>query len=86
MKLFEHTGGRWLGKRRDYKMPEVTTPYIDPPSQEKEAVTIYSIGVTDQGTHMTFIMGHTTLTMTKIGCEQLIEQLEVFKNQLKVLD
>jgi len=80
-------------KKPDYsnvvKFPEqvkVPETYVEPPSQEKEAVTIYSIGVTDQGTHMTFKMGHTTLTMTKIGCEQLIEQLEVFKNQLKVLD
>jgi hypothetical protein len=28
-------------------------------------------------------MGYTTLTMTKQGCQQLIEQLEVFKNQLR---
>jgi hypothetical protein len=44
---------------------------------------MYSIGVTSDGTHMTFKMGYTTLTMTKQGCQQLIEQLEVFKNQLR---
>jgi hypothetical protein len=28
-------------------------------------------------------MGYTTLTMNKKGCQDLIDQFEVFKNQLK---
>lgn len=75
-------------KRPDYsnvvKFPEkVSAPYIEPPKREVEPTTMYSIGTTTEGTHMTFKMGYTTLTMTKQGCEYLIEQLEVFKNQLR---
>ena len=72
-------------KRPDYsnvvKFPN-QVPYIEPPSREVEPTSMYSIGTTAEGTHMTFKMGYTTLTMTKQGCEYLIEQLEVFKNQL----
>lgn len=63
------------------QFPETKTPYIEPPKRTPEAV--YSIGVTAEGTHMTFSMGYSTLTMTQKGCEDLIAQLEVFKNQLK---
>jgi hypothetical protein len=59
-----------------------TSPYIKPP-EKSTPDEIYSIGVTGEGTHMTFRVGYTTLTMTKLGCEQLIEQLELFKNQLQ---
>lgn len=76
----------WFGRKPDYnnvvKFPE-HVPCIAPPKREVEPETIYSIGATAEGTHMTFKMGYTTLTMTKQGCQELIEQLEVFKNQLK---
>ena len=76
-------------KRPDYsnvvKFPEkVPAPYIEPPKREYEPEAIYSIGTTAEGTHMTFRLGYTTLTMTKQGCQDLIDQLEVFKNQLRV--
>ena len=73
-------------KKREYsnvvQFPEkVPYPYIEPP--EKIAPeAIYSIGATSEGTHMTLRMGYTTLTMTKQGCQDLIDQLEVFKNKL----
>ena len=61
-------------------VPEAkAVPYIEPPKKEQE---YYSIGVTSEG-KMTFKTGITTLTMTRKGCEDLIEQLTVFKNQLK---
>lgn len=72
-------------KRPDYsnvvKFPDV--PYVAPPKKEIEHESMYSIGTTSEGTHMTFKMGYVTLTMTKVGCQQLIDQLEVFKNQLR---
>jgi hypothetical protein len=68
-------------KRPTYSEP---VPYIETPKKEYEPKTVYSIGATAEGTHITFKMGYTTLTMNKKGCEDLIEQLEVFKNQLKV--
>jgi len=73
-------------KRPDYsnvvKFPAPMTPYIESPKEEPSPEAIYSIGVTAEGSHMTLKMGHTTLTMTKTGCQNLIDQLEVFKNQL----
>ena len=62
-------------------VPYVEPPnYVEPPKQEKEQ-EYYSIGVTSEG-KMTFKTGGTTLTMTRKGCEDLIEQLTVFKNQM----
>ena len=80
----------WLTRGKDYsnviKFPEPnatpTTPYITP-AKKSMPDELYSIGVTAEGTHMTFRVGYTTLTMTKLGCKQLIEQLELFKNQLQ---
>jgi hypothetical protein len=72
-------------KKPDYsnvvKFP-APAPYIVPPPQEKEAETMYSIGVTNDN-HMTLKMGYSTLTMTKAGCHNLIVQLQVFKDQLR---
>jgi len=79
----------WFGRKDDYsnvvKFPDKVspTPYIAPPTpKEVQPDAVYSIGVTAEGTHMTFTMGYSTLTMTKTGCQNLIDQLEVFKNQL----
>jgi hypothetical protein len=72
-------------KKPDYKnvvslFPEpAAVPYIEPPKEKEQEY--YSIGVTSEG-KMTFKTGITTLTMTRQGCEDLIEQLTVFKNQM----
>ena len=62
----------------EYKMPEPVS-YVEPPKEKEQEY--YSIGVTSEG-KMTFKTGITTLTMTRKGCEDLIEQLTVFKNQM----
>lgn len=64
----------------EYKMPKVSE--VEP----KEPKICYSIGATAEGTHVAFTLGYSTLTMNKTGCQQLIDQLEVFKNQLVVKD
>lgn len=64
------------------KFPD-PVPYVTPPTREVDPDPIYSIGATSDRSRMTFKLGHTTLTMNKIGCQHLIEQLEVFKNQLQ---
>lgn len=74
-------------KKREYsnvvQFPEKSPyPQIEPPKRYVEPNSIYTIGPTGEGTHMTLTMGYTTLTMTKQGCQELIDQLEVFKNQL----
>ena len=72
-------------KKSDYKnvvplFPEPkTVPYVQPPKEKEQEY--YSIGVTSEG-KMTFKTGMVTLTMTRKGCEDLIEQLTVFKNQM----
>ena len=42
----------------------------------------YTIGITSEG-RIALKIGYSTLTMSKAGCEDLIEQLEVFVKQLK---
>jgi hypothetical protein len=76
----------WFGRKPDYtnvvKFPEqvkAQAPYIEPP--EKLEQEYYSIGITSEN-RMTFKMGYSTLTMNRQGVEHLIEQLEVFLNQL----
>ena len=76
-------------KKRDYsnvvKFPEVKTPYIVPDAPEPpkpEAKIFYRIGATDKN-RVAFSMGHMEITMTKLGCQNMIDQLEVFMNQLE---
>ena len=59
------------------------TPYVDPvPAPKKESKTYYTMGLTDDN-RVSFQMGYTTLTMNDIGVQQLIDQLEFFKNKLE---
>ena len=76
-------------KKTDYsnvvKFPEVKTPYIVPDAPEPkapEAKIFYRIGVTDKN-RVAFSMGMSEITMTKLGCQQMIEQIEVFMNQIE---
>lgn len=68
------------------KFPEIPkVPYLVPPAPpepEKPARIFYRIGVTDNN-RVAFSMGQSEITMTKLGCEQMIEQIEVFMNQLR---
>jgi hypothetical protein len=57
----------------------VNTPYVEPPKVEE---TYYSIGVTSEN-RITLKTGYSTLTMNRKGCENLIQQLEVFMKQLE---
>jgi hypothetical protein len=74
-------------KKRDYsnvvKFPAPqATPYIEPPiPQEKEATVHYTIGHTDDN-RIVFKIGYTTLTMTHQGVQMLIDQLELYRNQM----
>jgi hypothetical protein len=70
-----------VGKIYKFPEPKPAIPYVVPPTT-RTPESIYSIGVTAENTHITFTIGYTTLTMTKKGCQDLIDQLEVFKNQL----
>jgi hypothetical protein len=56
-------------------------PYVEPPKQEKDPTTYYSIGHTDDN-RVTLSMGYTKLTMSYLGVQHLIDQLELYQSQL----
>jgi hypothetical protein len=60
-----------------------TVPYIVPPvpEPEKPARVFYRLGVTDNN-RVALSMGMSEITMTKAGVENLIQQLQVFRDQL----
>jgi hypothetical protein len=57
------------------ELPEPT------PKPEKVSKTYYTFGLTDDN-RVSFAMGYTTLTMNAAGVDQLITQLEFFRDQL----
>jgi hypothetical protein len=72
-------------KKRDYSnvvpMFPDQVPFVEPTPTEKDPTTYYSIGHTDDN-RVTLRMGYTTLTMNYDGVQNLIDQLELYKNQL----
>jgi len=75
----------WMKMKKDEKVipfPEPkSVPYIAPPEPKKEPKTYYTFGITDDN-RVTFTIGYTTLTMTKLGVQNLIEELEFFKGRV----
>jgi hypothetical protein len=78
----------WFKKNKDsgnvidFPAPK-SVPYIEPPKEpEKPATVFYRLGVTDKN-RLAFQMGYSEITMNKAGVENLIKQLEVFKEQLQ---
>ena len=75
---------------RKNKMPKNVVPFpalkavapVEPPApKEKDPTTYYSIGHTDDN-RVTLRMGYTTLTMNYHGVQNLIDQLELYQQQL----
>lgn len=56
-------------------------PEVQPPKEEKPATTFYRIGVTSNN-RVSFQMGYSEITMNKQGVDNLIKQLELFRDQL----
>jgi len=59
---------------------EVNNPYI-PPEPEKPATTYYRLGITSNG-RVSFQMGYSEITMNAGGIDNMIAQLEVFRDQI----
>lgn len=58
------------------------TPYIEPPpAPEKPAHTYYRLGLTDNN-RVSLTMGYSEVTFSAAGVDNLIAQLEVFRNQI----
>lgn len=74
-------------RKREYsnvvKFPESKetpkVPYIEPPVNPTKV--FYRIGVRDDNT-VSLQVGYSELTMTRQGVENLIQQLQVFRDQL----
>jgi hypothetical protein len=52
---------------------------VKPP--EKPATVFYRLGLTDNN-RVAFSMGYSEITMNQAGVDNLIQQLQVFRNQL----
>jgi hypothetical protein len=62
--------------------PAPAPKLVEPPEPpKKESKTYYTFGLTDDN-RLAFTMGYTTLTMNSTGVDNLIAQLEFFKDQL----
>lgn len=54
----------------------------EPAPKEKDATVFYRLGVTDNN-RVAFQMGYSEITMNRQGCQNLIDQLTFFMNQLE---
>ena len=68
-------------QKNQYKAPPGYGAYVEPPPKEEPAKIFYRIGSTDQR-RVAFSMGGMEITMNKLGCQHMIDQLTVFMNQL----
>jgi len=59
------------------------TPYVVPPvtPPEEPATIFYRIGSTDKN-RISFQMGYSEITMNRAGVDNMIKQLETFRDQL----
>lgn len=62
-----------------YKLPKL----VEPPPEKKEepAKIFYRLGLTDNN-RVAFSMGYSEITMNKVGCQQMIDQIGFFMDQL----
>lgn len=65
------------------KFPEPkAVPYVEPPKEpEKPATTYYRLGITNNS-RVSFQMGYSEITMNADGVNNMIKQLEVFRDQI----
>jgi hypothetical protein len=80
LNMKENTMFDWMKKN---KMPENLVPpeALKPEPPKPEPKTYYTLGLTDDN-RVSFHTGYTTLTMTAAGVDQLVTQLEFYKDQL----
>ena len=78
----------WFGKKDkdnvvDFPAPKVVPPMpeVAPPKKEEPAKIFYRLGLTDNN-RVAFSMGYSEITMNRQGCQQMIDQIEFFMNQI----
>jgi hypothetical protein len=88
---------RWLNMKENHmfdlfkknKMPKNVVPFpapppklVEPPKEpEKPVTTYYRLGITNNG-RVSFQMGYSEITMNAGGIDNMIAQLECFKDQI----
>lgn len=80
MKLFDFFTKKEV-KNIDEETNVVPLPKAPEPAREKPSTIFYRFGVTDNN-RLSFQMGYSEITMNKQGVQNLINQLEFFKEQL----
>jgi hypothetical protein len=75
-------------KKKDYNnvvpfpKPE-GVPYVEPPpAPEKPPTTYYRLGITNNS-RVSFQMGYSEITMNADGVDNMIKQLQVFRDQVR---
>lgn len=69
----------------NFPKPE-SVPYIEPPKEpEKPAQTYYRLGLTSDN-RVSFNMGYSEITMNAAGINNMIKQLECFRDMLESKD
>ena len=74
--------------KETYGVPEQKPMWTCPPEsevtepKEEPAKIFYRFGVTDKN-RVAFSMGYSEITLNKAGCQQMIDQLTFFMNQLE---
>ena len=61
-----------------YTLP---VPQVEPPKREEPATTYYRLGITSNG-RVSFQMGYSEITMNAGGINNMIAQLELFRDQI----
>ena len=65
-----------------FPKPEAV-PYVEPPAEpEKPVTTFYRLGITNNS-RVSFQMGYSEITMNADGVDNMIKQLELFRNQIQ---
>jgi hypothetical protein len=64
-----------------FPAPKAVAPVAPPAPKEKDPTTYYEIGHTTDN-RVSLKMGYTTLTMNSQGVQNLIDQLELYQQQL----
>ena len=77
----------WLGFNKIMEDTDVKkSEYIDPAAKkekkEKEAITYYRLGLTDNN-RVSLMMGYSEITMNADGIDNMITQLKMFRDQLQ---
>ncbi len=82
--MFNLFGRKDKEKTNVVPFPEKKNDYIpsEPPEKEKPAHTYYRLGLTDNN-RVSLQMGYSEITMNAQGVDNMISQLELFRDQLR---